>query len=86
MVRMGADACAAEEGGGGGGGGGVEESCGDMKRSDLGVAAAASEVERVFENGGSLGCESLLDCASSCSHYFNIKNKNTTFTCSSCCC
>lgn len=79
MVRVGTGACAAEEGGGGRGGGGVEESCGDMKRSDLGVAAAASEVERVFENGGGLGRQSLLDCASSCSHCFHMKNKDTFY-------
>lgn len=75
MVRMRTDASAAKEGGGRGGG--VEESGGDMKRSNLSMATAASEVKRVFENGGRLGCEGLLDCASSSAHHSITKTPTT---------
>lgn len=74
VMGMRADASAAEERRSRGRG--VEEGGGDMKGGDLSMAAAASEVEGVLENRGRLGCEGLLDCASSSSHYSFAENQS----------
>lgn len=63
LMRLRFEASPSEEAGSG-----TQQGGGDMQRSDLSVAAAPGQAERVLQHGSGLRRERLLRCASSCTH------------------